>query len=207
MNKVIEMEACTMKKLTFIIILTSLAIAAIFAADKEVHTIRIVSIVEEVLPTFQFELTSGMLEEQDATVLDLNQSGTENPENRRVIYVPDINKNDLDLTFTAKLSNEARCQGSFTLKLTAGDFIVTKLSGVENLSPSGIEAAIANDVASRHGVDAQLSGDGNEINISFSGASCIPGDLATFTVRYPSDPDILPDIYYTDISLEVSSNF
>ena len=123
MNKVIEMEACTMKKLTFIIILTLLAIAAIFATDKEVHTIRIASVVEEVLPTFQFELTSGMLEEQDAPVLDLNQSGTENPENRRVIYVPDINKNDLDLTFTAKLSNEARCQGSFTLKLTAGDFM------------------------------------------------------------------------------------
>lgn len=200
------MEAYTMKKLTFIIILTSLAIAVICAADKEVHTIRIASVVEEVLPTFQFELTSGMLEEQDATVLELNQ-GSEDSENRRVIYVPDINKNDLDLTFTAKLSNEARCQGSFTLKLTAGDFIVTKLSGVENLSPSGVEAAVANDVASRHGVDAQLSGDGNEINISFSGASCIPGDLATFTVRYPSDPDILPDIYYTDISLEVSSNF
>ena len=206
MNTVIEMEACTMKKLTFIIILTLLAIAVICAADKEVHTIRIASIVEEVLPTFQFELTSGMLEEQDATVLELNQ-GSENSENRRVIYVPDINKNDLDLTFTAKLSNEARCQGSFTLKLTAGDFIVTKLSGVENLSPSGVEAAVANDVASRHGVDAQLTGDGNEVNISFSGASCTPGDLATFTVRYPSDPDILPDIYYTDISLEVSSNF
>ena len=195
-----------MKKLTFIIILTLLAIAAIFATDKEVHTIRIASVVEEVLPTFQFELTSGMLEDQDATVLELNQ-GSEDSENRRVIYVPDINKNDLDLTFTAKLSNEARCQSSFTLKLTAGDFIVTKLSGVENLSPSGVEAAVATDVASRHGVDAQLSGDGNEVNISFSGASCIPGDLATFTVRYPSDPDILPDIYYTDISLEVSSNF
>ena len=206
MNKVIEMEACTMKKLTFIIILTSLAIAAIFAADYETHIIRIASIVEEVLPTFQFELTSGMLEEQDATVLELNQ-GSEDSENRRVIYVPDINKNDLDLTFTAKLSNEARCQSSFTLKLTAGDFVVTKLSGVENLSPSGVEAAVANDVASRHGVDAQLTGDGNEVSISFSGASCTPGDLATFTVRYPSDPDILPDIYYTDISLEVSSNF
>ena len=202
----LEMEAYKMKKLTFIIILTSLAIAAIFATDKEVHTIRIASVVEEVPPTFQFELTSGMLEDQDAMVFDLNQ-GSENPENRPVVYVPDINRNELDLTFTAKLSNEARCQSSFTLKLTAGDFIVTKLSGVENLSPSGIEAAVANDVASRHGVDAQLSGDGNEVNISFSGASCIPGDLATFTVRYPSDPDILPDIYYTDISLEVSSNF
>ena len=200
------MEACTMKKLTFIIILTLLAVAAICAADYETHIIRIASIVEEVLPTFQFELTSGMLEEQDATVLELNQ-GSEDSENRRVIYVPDINKNDLDLTFTAKLSNEARCQGSFTLKLTAGDFVVTKLSGVENLSPSGVEAAVANDVASRHGVDAQLTGDGNEVSISFSGASCTPGDLATFTVRYPSDPDILPDIYYTDISLEVSSNF
>ena len=195
-----------MKKLTFIIILTLLAVAAICAADYETHRITIASIVEEVLPTFQFELTSGMLEEQDATVIELNQ-GSEVSENRRVIYVPDINKNDLDLTFTAKLSNEARCQSSFTLKLTAGDFIVTKLSGVENLSPSGVEAAVANDVASRHGVDAQLSGDGNEVSISFSGASCIPGDLATFTVRYPSDPDILPDIYYTDISLEVSSNF
>ena len=207
MNKVIEMEACTMKKLTFIVILTLLAVAAICAADYETHIIRIASIVEEVLPTFQFELTSGMLEEQDATVLELNQGSEDSENTRRVIYVPDINKNDLDLTFTAKLSNEARCQGSFTLKLTAGDFVVTKLSGVENLSPSGVEAAVANDVASRHGVDAQLTGDGNEVSISFSGASCTPGDLATFTVRYPSDPDILPDIYYTDISLEVSSNF
>lgn len=201
------MEAYAMKKLTFIIILTLLAVAAISAVDTEVHTITIASIVEEVLPTFQFELTSGMLEDQDVAVLDLNQGSSESQETRRVVYVPDINRNDLDLTFTAKLSNEARCQGSFTLKLTAGDFIVTKLSGVENLSPSGVEAAVANDVASRHGVDAQLTGDGNGVNISFSGASCTPGDLATFTVRYPSDPDILPDIYYTDISLEVSSNF
>jgi hypothetical protein len=140
-------------------------------------------------------------------VLDLNQGSSESQETRRVVYVPDINRNDLNLTFTARLSNEARFQGSFSMKLTAGDFVVTKLSGVENLSPSGIEAAVAGDVASRHGVDAQLSGDGNEVSIRFSGSSCTPGDLATFTVRYPSDPDILPDIYYTDISLEVSSNF
>jgi hypothetical protein len=100
----------------------------------------------------------------------------------------------------------ARCFGSYTLKLTAGDFIVTKTDGIENISPTGIEATIATDVASRHGVDAQLA-EGNEINVSFTGVNCVPGDLAVFNVRYPQVPDALPDIYYADISLEVSSNF
>lgn len=195
-----------MKKLSFVLVIFALLTVVAAHASDNGQTIRLMTVVGEVQPTFRFELTSGMLENQDEVVLDLNQVTGVDTERMQVVFVPDINRNDLDLTFTAKLSNEARCFGSFTLKLTAGDFIVTKTDGIGNISPSSIEAAVAADVASRHGVDAQLS-DGNEISISFTGVGCTPGDLATFNVRYPQASDILPDIYYADISLEVSSNF
>ena len=195
-----------MKKLSFVLVIFALLSVVAANASDNGQTIRIVTVVGEVQPAFRFELTSGMLENQDQVSLDLNQVTGVDPEKMQVVFVPDINRNDLDLMFTASLANEARCYGSYTLRLTAGDFIVTKTDGIENISPTGIEAAIATDVASRHGVDAQLA-EGNEINVSFTGVNCVPGDLAVFNVRYPQVPDALPDIYYADISLEVSSNF
>jgi hypothetical protein len=195
-----------MKKLSFVLVIFALLSVVAANASDNGQTIRIVTVVGEVQPAFRFELTSGMLENQDQVSLDLKKVTGVDPDQMQVVFVPDINMNDLDLTFTAKLSNMARCFGSYTLKLTAGDFIVTKTDGIENISPTGIEAAIATDVASRHGVDAQLA-EGNEINVSFTGVNCVPGDLAVFNVRYPQVPDALPDIYYADISLEVSSNF
>ena len=196
-----------MKKLSFVLVIFALlTVVAAHAVDVSPQTIRVVTVVGEVRPAFRFELTSGMLENQDQVSLDLNQVTGVDPEKMQVVFVPDINRNDLDLMFTASLANEARCYGSYTLRLTAGDFIVTKTDGIENISPTGIEAAVAKDVASRHGVDAQLA-EGNEVNVSFTGVGCVPGDLATFNVRYPQTPDILPDVYYADISLEVSSNF
>ena len=195
-----------MKKLSFVLVIFALLSVVAANASDNGQTIRIVTVVGEVQPAFRFELTSGMLENQDQVSLDLKKVTGVDPDQMQVVFVPDINMNDLDLTFTAKLSNMARCFGSYTLKLTAGDFIVTKTDGIENISPTGIEAAVAKDVASRHGVDAQLA-EGNEVNVSFTGVGCVPGDLATFNVRYPQTPDILPDVYYADISLEVSSNF
>ena len=195
-----------MKKLSFVLVIFALLTVVTAHAADNGQTIRVVTVVGEIQPEFRFELTSGMLENQDQVSLDLNQVTGGAAEQMQVVFVPDINRNDLDLTFTARLSNEARCYGSYTLRLTAGDFIVTKTDGIENISPSGIEVAVAKDVASRHGVDAQLE-EGNEVNVSFTGVGCVPGDLATFNVRYPRTPDILPDIYYADISLEVSSNF
>jgi len=196
-----------MKKLSFVLVIFALlTVVAAHATDIGPQTIRVVTVVGEVQPAFRFELTSGMLENQDQVSLDLNMVTGIDPEKMQIVFVPDINRNELDLTFTARLSNEARCYGSYTLRLTAGDFVVTRTDGIGNISPSGIEAAVAKDVASRHGVDAQLA-EGNEVNVSFTGVSCVPGDLATFNVRYPQTPDILPDIYYADISLEVSSNF
>lgn len=196
-----------MKKLSFVLVIIALlTVVGANASDNGLQTIRVVTVVGEVQPAFRFELTSGMLENQDQVSLNLEKVTGGDPEKTQVVFVPDINRNDLDLTFTARLSNEARCFGSYTLRLTAGDFVVTKTDGIENISPTAVEAAVATDVASRHGVDAQLA-EGNEVNVSFTGVGCTPGALATFNVSYPQAPDILPDIYYADISLEVSSNF
>lgn len=198
-----------MRKFAVIFILIMLvAVSVACASEVEIHIITLKCTVSEVKPVFEFEFTSGMLEGQEPVTVgfsDYDETG--DTSRRTVIYVPSLREDDLNLVFTAKLANDARCYGSYTVSLVPGDFFVNKEDGMEILSPSSVVVEKAENIASQRGLEAQYLSDDSGIKVTFNGARCTVGNLATFNVTYPSDPDIKPDIYYADISLEISSDF
>ncbi|MBR1583211.1 MAG: hypothetical protein IJ663_05660 [Spirochaetales bacterium] len=197
-----------MKKVLFILFLTFLIMPLAFAdSPVEVHRITIKATVLPVKPIFQLGFTSGMLDPDSMTVVTAKEQGTDQESTRPpIVFVPDIKLNDLNLLFTARLANEAKCYGNYTLTFEAGNFEVQRngVSGV--LSPSSQDLKVSEDFMSRGGVETELI-QANSMQISFNGSRCTAGELATFEVVYLADSELDPATYYTDISLEVSSNF
>ena len=187
-----------------------------FSASTETHTIRIKSGVGYVDPAFQFEFTSGMLNTTAELITNSsaeifkNTSYTEFGTDETATEVADISRNNLLLLFTAKLANKAKSNDSYTLKFNAGGFDVTRSEVPGKLNPSSTEIALAEDIASRGGINAAVSNAENSIHVTFNGTECTEGSLATFAVGYNADKTIDPmreGYYYTDISLEISSDF
>ena len=204
-----------MKRLLFVLTLIIVIFAPLFAEDVEFHSVRVATSVTPVIPAFQFEFTSGML--NTTTELITNSSAdifrnteyTEFGTDETAIEVADISRNNIRLLFTAKLANKAKSNDSYTLKFNAGGFEVTRAAVPGTLNPSTTEIALAEDLASRPGLNASVS-DANSIRLTFNGTECDAGDLATFAVSYQADKTIDPmreGYYYTDISLEISSDF
>lgn len=202
-----------------IIIITLILVAAMscaFSASTETHTIRIKSKVGVVDPAFQFEFTSGML--NTTTELITNSSAeifknttyAEFGTDETAVEVADISRNNIRLLFTAMLANKAKSNDSYTLRFNAGGFQVTRASVPGTLNPSTTEIALADDLASRVGINASVANADNSIRLTFNGNECTEGNLATFAVGYQADKTIDPmreGYYYTDISLEISSDF
>ena len=196
-----------MRRVLVVLLLAFIILPCAFADSmNEAHRITLVTRVVTVTPMFQFEFTSGMEDPDNVTAVTAGERGVDAEATRPpVVFVSDIKVNDLNLTFTAKLANEAKCFGSYTLTFIAGNFDVVRdgVSGV--LSPASIEVNVADDFNSRMGVDS----DGiqaNSLQLSFNGNRCTTGNLATFEVKYEADSELDPATYYADISLEVSSN-
>lgn len=197
-----------MRKVLAVLLLTFIVLPLAFADSlAEVHRITIKASVAQVKPVFQFEFTAGMEDPDTVTAVTageqgVNQEATKPP----VVFVPDIKVNDLNLTFTAKLANDAKCYGSYTLTFMAGNFDVVRdgVSGV--LSPSSSELKLADDFVARVGVEANEL-QSNRLQLSFNGGRCTSGNLAVFEVNYEADSELDPATYYTDISLEVASNY
>lgn len=205
-----------MRKAIIITLILIAAMSCAFSATTETHTVRVKSKVGVIDPAFQFEFTSGMLN----TTADLitnssaevfkNTNYTEFGTDETATEVADISRNNIMLLFTAKLANKAKSIDSYTLKFIAGGFNVTRASVPGTLNPSSTEIAVAEDIASRGGIIAEISGADNSIRFTFSGVECTEGNLATFAVAYQADKTIDPmreGYYYTDISLEISSDF
>ena len=202
-----------------IIIITLILIAAMscaFSATTETHKIKIRSKVGYLDPAFQFEFTSGML--NTTTELITNSSAeifknttyAEFGTDETAIEVADISRNNIRLLFTAMLANKAKSIDSYTLRFNAGGFQVTRASVPGILNPSTTEVALAEDIASRGGIVTAVSNGDNSIRLTFNGTECTEGNLATFAVGYNADKTIDPmreGYYYTDISLEISSDF
>ena len=187
-----------------------------FSANAETHTIRIKSKVGVVDPAFQFEFTSGML--NTTTELITNSSAeifknttyAEFGTDETAVEVADISRNNIRLLFTAMLANKAKSTDSYTLRFNAGSFQVTRASVPGTLNPSTTEIALAEDLASRGGINASVANADNTVRLTFNGNECTEGNLATFAVGYNADRTIDPmreGYYYTDISLEISSDF
>lgn len=205
-----------MRKAIIITLILIAAMSCAFSASTETHAIKIKSRVGVVDPAFQFEFTSGML--NTTTELITNSSAeifknttyTEFGTDETATEVADISRNNLLLQFTAKLANKAKSTDSYTLKFTAGGFEVTRAAVPGTLNPSSTEIALAEDLAARGGINAAMANGDNSIRLTFNGNECTEGDLATFAVGYQADKTIDPmreGYYYTDISLEISSDF
>ena len=205
-----------MRKAIIITLILIAAMSCAFSVTTETHTIRIKSKVGVIDPAFQFEFTSGMLNTTAELITNSsaeifkNTSYTEFGTNETATEVADISRNNLLLQFTAKLANKAKSTDSYTLRFNAGGFNVTRADVPGTLNPSSTELALAEDLADRGGVSAVVSNGDNSIQLTFNGTECTEGDLATFAVGYQADKTIDPmreGYYYTDISLEISSDF
>ena len=205
-----------MRKAIIITLILIAAMSCAFSATTETHKITVRSGVGVVDPAFQFEFTSGMLNQTEELITNTsadifrNTNYTEFGTNESATEVADISRNNIRLTFTAKLANKAKSIDSYTLKFIAGGFDVTRAAQPGKLNPSSTEISLADDIASRGGISAQVSDAENSIQITFNGTECTEGDLATFAVGYQADKTIDPmrdGYYYTDISLEISSDF
>lgn len=202
-----------------IIIITLILIAAMscaFSATTETQVLRIKTKAETLDPAFQFEFTSGMLNTTTELITNSsadifkNSSYTEFGTDDTAIEVADISRNNIMLLFTARLANKAKSTDSYTLKFNAGGFEVTRAAEPGTLNPSRTEVAVADDIAARGGINADVSNGDNSIRLTFNGTECAEGDIATFAVGYNADKTIDPlktGYYYTDISLEISSDF
>ena len=207
-----------MKKAVIITMLLLISAACAFCLDVgERHQINLKTNVKLTTPAFQLEFTSGMANPGNAVITNAdgdefradgnhNEFGTE----KTAIDVADISQETLDLLFTVKLANTAKCTENFTLLFSAGAFAVTR-----NLEPGTLEPdkdlalAVAKDIDARKGVVANVDGTNNCIRLHFNGANCTTGDLATFRVRYSADPTIddndIGEYYYADIRLDIIS--
>ena len=195
-----------------LIVLTAILVSLcslMSVSAAEVHAVKIASVVASQPPVFQFEFTSGMLDGSDPIDIGVRDSANGREEaSSSVVYVADIRENDLELVFTVKLSNEANCKLAYTLSFNAGSFTVYRNNELGYLAPSATELKIASDISARNGVEAAVSAeDSNSIRMGFNGRKCTAGALATYVVKYEADATLDPSTYYTDISLEISSDF
>lgn len=207
-----------MKKAIIIPLILIASLSCAFSSSNETHTIRLKSQVGYVAPAFQMEFTSGWLNEPtvqlitnaDAEVFS-NTNYTEFGTNETATEVADISRYNLSLLFTAKLANNAKSTDSFTLKFTAGGFDVTRGGEEGKLNPSSELVTVSDGLDSLAGISRGLLDNAdNSIRFTFNGTECNEGDLATFQVGYTADKTIDPmknGYYYTDISLEISSDF
>ncbi len=207
-----------MKKAIIISLILIAALSCAFGTSGETHRIEIKSHVGYVAPAFQMEFTSGWLNEptvelitnSDAEIFS-NTNYTEFGTNDTAIEVADISRYNLSLLFTAKLANNAKSNDAFTLKFTAGGFDVTRNGEDGKLNPSSELLTVSDRIDSLAGLSARVVNETeNSIQFTFNGDLCEEGDLASFQVGYTADKTIDPmkdGYYYTDIALEISSDF
>ena len=205
-----------MKRLLLVLTLIIGLAAPLFAEGVEVHSVRVATSVAPVAPSFQFEFTSGMLNTTAELITNSsaeiykNTNYSEFGTNETAVEVADISRNNIRLLFTAKLANRAKSNDSYTLRFIAGGFDVTRASVPGTLDPSAREVGLAEDLAARGGVSAVVSNSEDSVRLTFNGSECAEGDLATFAVSYNADrtiDSVKDGYYYTDISLEISSDF
>ncbi len=195
-----------MKKLLTILAILMVLIGSVYAVS-ELNTIRMKSIVPFKIPTFQLEFTSGMVTGISVSTdvdSDVNEYGTEDT----AIRVADISQKNLDLLFTVKLANEAKCNEVYSLQFTAGPFAVKRGGQPGELAPQNTTIAAAADISDRVGVTATDNTD-KSLKLRFNGVSCTTGSLATFRVQFSADSSIDDnaegEYYYADICLEITA--
>ncbi|MCQ2411553.1 MAG: hypothetical protein MJ057_01220 [Sphaerochaetaceae bacterium] len=207
-----------MKKLSIVLFIFIAALPSVFAATlSETHEIRLKTRIGSETPVFQFEFTSGMrfpnsdtniITNKGENAFDANVSYNEYGTQETAIEVEDISRKDLDLLFTVYLANEAKSNNTYTLRLNAGGFAVTRFDVPGTVEPMDVLVSPASDIDARVGVRVGSVVDGSSIDMCFNGAACRIGKLATFEVLYQRDGTIDPSLsgYFANITLEISSS-
>lgn len=183
----------------------------------ESHEIKLRTNVAATTPAFQMEFTSGkyfpdaiVVTNADADEYDPDVTHDEFGTKDTAVDVADISREDLDLLFTVKLANNAKCNSNYRLNFTASPFAVKRngVAGVLNPDEGAVVAA-ATDLASRKGVAVAEVVEGESIKLHFNGTDCVAGNLATFRVQYTADPSIDDtgngEYYYADICLLITA--
>lgn len=207
-----------MKKAILVALVLVVSVACVFSSiSMERHSVRLKTIIDVSTPAFQFEFTSGMLDpynvvvaNADAEQYNSNKNYNEYGSEATAIRVADISREDLDLLFTVKLANRAKCNEIYTLQFSAGSFAVTRDGQPGTLDPDDSPVVEASsDISSRLGVAAtDVSETG--LKLRFNGTDCTAGSLATYRVHYTADGTIDEnkehEYYYADISLIITSD-
>jgi len=214
-----------MKKAITILAVIAIVACAVFADNlpaqnaSEEHNIRIKTTVSSVLP--QFSLENGTAK----------TNSTENEANRfangaqygdpngdiQVVNVQDISAENITTTFTAKLINEAKTAGTYTLSFSAGNFenvwkmVDGQLVKNATIAPSTTVApSVTKATQGAAGNGITIANPVNtSIKVTFNGKVCTAGDIATYSVQYDQDENVVDNDgagYTADITMTVTFN-
>ena len=199
-----------MKKAILFALIMVVSVASVFSSiSVERHSLNMHTTVGMKTPAFQFEFTSGMAT-GITVVTDVDSGIDEYGTEDTAISVADISRKNLDLLFTVKLANKAKCNEIYSLSFEAGAFAVTRNGEPGILAPDDnpvVEAS--SDIDFRLGVTATDVSE-NGLKLRFNGSNCTEGNLATYHVCYTADDSIDDneenEYYYADISLIITSD-
>jgi hypothetical protein len=211
-----------MKKAITILAILAIVAGAVFADNlpendaSEVHQIRLKSVVGSVLPQFSLvaqEAENGETAQTNEGAVKFKDEASYGVNPAIVYEVKDISKDDIDVTFTAKLLNKAKTGGTYSLAFQAGSFtdvwkvadgVVTKDNTVP-VKTKELTAASGNTAAKTGVVIGNPEND--EITVKFNGQECVEGDLANYHVVYKSDNTVVDNNgvgYFADVKLTIT---
>ncbi len=225
-----------MKKAITILAIIAIVAGAVFAADgaKETHTIRLKTDVIGDAPAFRLEYTSGALANESSATNKTETAynaaeaasygyGVQTDTNYADVEVADISKNNLNVTFTASILNEAKQVEDYLLVFTAGPFDAKANGQTHYVNPATATATVnPNLLSERKGITTVGAPEGVAANtdagegslksgfgLHFNGTTCVAGSVGTFNVTYTKDPAVDPtdgeNLYIANIKMEVVS--
>ena len=223
-----------MKKLIAILAIMVVLVGAVFATtNTETHKIRIYSVVDEILPTFQLRYAaesaitnnSTVRFSNNATYLDpttgLNNNTTDSFDSHFDIGA-ETAEGALTVVFTCNLvadadTNFAKTQKSFTITFSDGVFAVKRSGVTENqtLAPysiTSVAGVVTTGITSitpnnENGASTYTTGaKSSSTTVAFSGETVTAAQvLTTATYAYTGDPTIDMGTYYADIVMTITN--
>ena len=218
-----------MKKAITILAVLIVLVGAVFAA--ETHSIKLKTVVDEVIPAFQLSNTSltawkdvdgvktavanvqQYTNPAEADEFAANGDHTYGTESRADVNVGDLSKYDVTVGFTVYVANKAKTLTDYKLTFTAGSFAVERDGESQNqtLDPNGAPAITG--LGAKTGTNGETSvtttDETTYVLADFNGNECSANTaIAVYTVGYTHDPSIDPKAsgYFADITLGITTN-
>ena len=215
-----------MKKVFAILLVLAVVAGCVFAdttTTTELHQMKVYSIVNEILPTFQLEYNgssvtnAGKVNFTAQTTVPTNNT-KETALNSNIDIGSETETNGLTVSFSALLvadsdDNLAKTKKSFKLTFSDGVFDEVKRKGSETLgtlAPGKIEVAAGSVGSTQTGITSitptNTSLTEPYATVVFNGTTVSNAQtLATATYYYTGDPTIDMDTYYADILLTITN--